>query len=328
MPICRLSAPARGRLTGAVLAALCWFGATAATAAAAQLVDRIVAVVNDDVILLSELEEATRPYLERLAEMRYPEDKARQMRFKVREDILSQLIDRKLTDQEVQRLGLKVTDAEIDQALERVKETHFLTDESLRDSIRRQGYTMEAYRENVRDQILRARLVSVQIKSRTVITDEDVRAYYESHPEEYSGERRVHLRVILLPHGEADLEQRKARVDAALAEGMPFVEAARRFGSSALAADGGNLGEFPVDRLAEPLQRAIAPLGEGEHTGWIDTDQGYQMLYVEKIQAEGDRGLEAVAGQIKEKLYKDLVDDKFREWIAELRERSYIRVVR
>lgn len=312
------------------LAAAVTLGLTAnpASARAGQLVDRIVAVVNDDVILLSELNDASRPYLAKLAEMGYSEEKTREMRFKLREDLLSQLIDRKLTDQEVRRLGISVSDGEIDAAIERVKQANFITDEKLRASIAAQGYSMQEYRQTVREQILRSKLVNRRIKSRTVITPEDVRGYYDSHPEQYGGQKRYHLRSILVPHDAADRQARQRQVDAALDAGTPFAEVARQFNPPALAASGGELGTFPLDRLAESLQQAVRSLEAGAHTDWIDTDQGYQIFQVEQIVVSEGKTLDQVADQIEEELYKQFVDEKFRTWLAELRDRSYIRVVR
>lgn len=301
--------------------------AKAALVNGAELVDRVVAVVNDDVILLSELETTIQPYLKRLAEAGYPPEKERQMRFKVREEILSQLIDRTLTDQEVRRIGLNVEPDEIDKAIERVKQAHMLTDETLRQAIAKQGYTLEQYRENVRQQILRSKLVNREIKSRTVITAEDVKAYYESHPEEFSGERQYHLRNILVPRDALDLETRKAQIREDLANGMPFDEAARRYSKAAQAAEGGDLGQFPLSRLAPQIQSAVAPLAEGRYTDWLDTDQGFQLFYVEKILGAEGKSLEAVSAKIEETLYRQSVDEKFRSWLDELRKSSYIRTI-
>lgn len=293
--------------------------------AAAELVDRIVAVVNDDVILLSELEQAIIPYVERLATMGYSSDKAQQMRYKIREDILAQLIDRKLTDQEVRRLGISVTPAEIDSAIERVKEANFLTDETLREAIAQQGYTMAQYRENVSDQILRTKLVNQEIRSRTVITSEDIKAYYESHPDEFAGKRQYHLRTILLPHDLPDLARRRQQVDDALAAGTPFAEVARQYGQ---APQGGDLGEFPLSSLAASVRKAVEPLGQGQTSAWVDTEQGYQRFFVEKLRSSDSQPLEEVSARIQETLYKQFVDEKFRSWLEALRQRSYIHVVK
>ncbi len=297
-------------------------------AAAGDLVDRIVAVVNDDVILLSELDQAMAPYVARLSSMNYPADKEQQMRYKIREEILAQLIDRKLTDQEVKRLGITIAPDEIDSAIERVKEGNFLTEETLREAIAQQGYTMTQYRENVSNQILRTKLVNREIRSRTVITSEDIKAYYESHPEEFEGQRQYHLRSILLPRDLPDLASRQGQVDNALEAGTPFAEVARRHSLGPQASDGGDLGEFPLASLSEPVRKAVSPLADGQYSSWVDTEQGHQRFFVEKILRSDAKPLKDVEARIQETLYKQFVDEKFRSWLEALRQRSYIHVVK
>jgi peptidyl-prolyl cis-trans isomerase SurA len=317
-------------LLATILSLMLWGlgGLTGVSVQAAQVADRIVAVVNDDVILLSELDAAVAPFVERLAQMGHSTDKEQQMRYKIREDVLEQLIDRKLTDQEVKRLGLTVEPAEIDIAIERVKEDNFLTDETLREAMRQQGYSLEQYRANVRDQILRTKLVNREIRSRTVITSADVKAYYESHPEAFGAQRRYHLRTILLLRDTSDLSRQQQLVDEALEKGMPFDEAARRFSRAPQAADGGDLGAFSLASLSAQVRQAVEPLSEGQYGAWVDTDQGYQRFYVEKITPIEGKPLQEVEARIQETLYKQFVDEKFRSWLESLRSRSHIRIVK
>ncbi len=323
----RILHKSRLRLAVAAMAALLW-AAAPLPAPASQIVDRIVAVVNDDAILSSELEDAMVPFLERLGQMNYTEEQQRQMRYKIREDILAQLIDRKLTDQEIKRVGLSVAPEEIDAAVERVKEANFLTDEALREAISRQGYTMEKYRQNVREQILRTKLVNREIRSRTVITGEDVKSYYDSHPEQFGGQRRYHLRTILLPRDLADLEARRQEVNAALENGMPFADAARRFSRAPQASEGGDLGAFALASLSAKVRAAVESLGEGQYGPWVDTEQGFQRFFVEKIDSAEAKPLQEVQAQIQETIYKQMVDEKFRTWLEALRKRSHIRIVK
>ncbi len=106
-------------------------GCPANSALGAELIDRIVAVVNNDLIALEELNNQLKPYLEKISAMGYPPDKQRQMIFKVREDVLNHMIDQKLTDQEIARYNITASDKEVDNAIERVKKTNSLTDEVL-----------------------------------------------------------------------------------------------------------------------------------------------------------------------------------------------------
>jgi peptidyl-prolyl cis-trans isomerase SurA len=293
----------------------------------AELVDRVVAVVNDDVVLLSELEVAIQPFLEQLSKAGYPPDKDRELRFKVREEILSQLVDRTLTDQEVRRLGLSVEPAEIDGAIEKVKQANFLTDEGLREAMAAQGYTLEEYRENVRQQILRSKLVNREIKARTVITAEDAKAYYERHPEAFGGQGRYHLRNILLARNTPDLAARQALILETLAAGTPFAEVAKRYSQAPQAAEGGDLGQFSLDRLSPQIRSAVEVLSAGKYTPWLETDQGVQLFYLDQILPAHNKSFEEVKPQIEETLYRQFVDEKFRSWLDGLRQRSHIRII-
>jgi peptidyl-prolyl cis-trans isomerase SurA len=98
-----------------------FFTATATASAASEVLDRIVAVVNEDIILLSELKERMAPYAQRIRQQGFDLDKERQMLFKVREEMLNRLVDEKLTDQEIKRNDIQVDEAEIDSTIERIK---------------------------------------------------------------------------------------------------------------------------------------------------------------------------------------------------------------
>jgi parvulin-like peptidyl-prolyl isomerase len=108
------------------------FTATATATAGSEVLDRIVAVVNEDIILLSELRERMAPFAQRIRKQGFDLDQERQMLFKVRGDMLDRLVDEKLTDQEIKRNGIQVEETEIDNTIERIKAANSFTDEDLR----------------------------------------------------------------------------------------------------------------------------------------------------------------------------------------------------
>jgi len=124
----------------------------------AEIVDRIVAVVNDDIITLFELNRAIKPYEDKIHALGYSEEKERRMLFKVREGVLNQLIDKKIEDQQIKRSNIKISEEQIDQTIERIKEKNFFSDEDLRLALAKDGLTMEAYRNKIKEEILRTRL--------------------------------------------------------------------------------------------------------------------------------------------------------------------------
>ena len=115
----------------------------------AELVDRIVAVVNNDIITLYDLNRAFKPYEANIKALGYPPDKERETLYQVRSDLLSQLIDSQLADQQIKLEQLAVTEQEINVTIERMKEARSFTDEQLRQGLAAQGITMEEYRKEI-----------------------------------------------------------------------------------------------------------------------------------------------------------------------------------
>jgi len=302
------------------------------TVIAAEIVDRIVAIVNDDIITLSELEQAEAPYREKIESMNYLNEKKREMLFKLRQDILKRLIDDKLTDQEVKRSHITVSENEVNAAIERIKEANYLTDEQLREGLKSQGMTMLAYRQTMKDQILRRRLVNLEVKSKVVITDEDIKAYYEKHKEGLDASRKYHLWNITMrvpPLATEDQKQAIYRqmedVRSEFMHGEAFNELVESYKPYNLV-DGGDLGMFPYSGLAPKLQKAIEGLLAGDITQVIETDAGLQLFYIKSIENLSEKSIADVSPEIEEKLYNEIVNRKFEGWVDELRSRSHIKI--
>ena len=312
-----------------------WATAGEINAEGGQVVERIVAVINDEVITLFDLNQTLAPYERQIQAMGYADDKQEQMRFKVREDMLNQLIDQKLTDQEIKRYKISVSDKEIDGTVEQIKNTNHYTDESLRNILASQGMSYEEYREKIKEQILRSKLVNIEVRSRVVITPEETRAYYERHPELFQGIPRYHLRNILMkapasenPNAEQDAAEKFKLVLDQFRAGQSIEDLARRYSEAPNRDQGGDVGFFSLDQLSPQLQEHLKDLKAGDVTPILRTDQGFQVFYVEAVEAGEGRTLEEATAEIQDRLYKEIVDSKFKEWLQELRRRSHIKIVR
>ncbi len=300
-----------------------------------EYVDRIVAVVNDDIVTLSELNQQLNPYAEQVRTGNFSAEQERKMLFTVREKVLNGLIDQKLTDQEIKKANISVSDPEIDATIERIKESRFFTDEELRQVLRQQGISMEEYRNQIRTQILRTKLINLEVKSKIVITQEDVAAFYQNHPEIFGGEKKYHLRNILLkpplladPTAKEAFRNKMAAIVENLKKGASFEEMARKYSESPLAADGGDLGAFELEALSPQIRDAVKELKPGEFTDVLSTDQGYQLFYIENIIEAPAKPFEEVSGEIREKLFNEIVDGKFKSWLNDLRKKSHIKVIK
>jgi peptidyl-prolyl cis-trans isomerase SurA len=300
----------------------------------AEIVERIVAVVNDDVITLIELNSSLKPYAEKIRSLGYPSDKQQKLLFNVRKDMLDRLINQKIEDQEIERSKVEISEEQIDQTIERVKETNYLTDEQLRAALAKDGLTMEEYRKKIKSEILRTRLVNLKVKSKIVITKEDIKAYYEKHIEEYGGKQKYHLRHIIMKvplfsdtQKKLEIKEKMDEIHEKLKAGESFEALAAQYSESPAASDGGNLGEFEFDSLSPTLQEAIGKIKPGESTPVLDTDQGYQIFFLEEILKTQGKTLEEVTPEIESKLFNESINEKYRTWIGELRKQSVIKII-
>ena len=299
------------------------------------LVDRIVAQVNDDIITLYELNRKVAPYIKRVQAMARPLEEERRMIYELREKVLNQMVDEKLTDQEIERYNIRVSDKAIENTIEEMKKQRRMTEQQLRDSLQKEGLTMEEYRTQMKNQILRVRLVNREVKSKIVITDEDIRAYYEKNKAQYVGEGRVDLRHAMLtvspPAGEAEkqaLLDKMAVIRQKVSEGTPFDDAVRASVPSGEIKDVGYLGSFALNDLAPQILAALEGLKAGDVTDIVDTGQSQQFFYVEAMREGQGKTLEEVSAEIENILYDEIVNQKFMTWLTDLRERSHIRIIR
>jgi len=306
-----------------------------AKAESTEIVDRIVAVVNDDIITLFELNRLFEPYAEKVRALGYQIDKERKMLFKVREDVLSRLIDQKIKDQEIKRFNITISEKEIDQTIERIKEANFYTDEDLRAALANDGLTMEEYREQIKEQILRTKLVNLKIKSKIVITEDDIKSYYENHQDKYGGKKKYQLRNIIMKVSPfADEKEKleiKTKMDAILDklnEGQSFETLAMTYSESSLAVEGGDLGLFGLDELSLQLQDTIKEMKTGEFTPVLDTDHGYQIFFIQEIVNTPGKSLEEVLPKIEKILYNEILEKKFLSWVEDLRKQSVIKIIK
>ena len=295
-----------------------------------EVVDRIVAVVNADIVTLYDLSRAFKPYEANIKALKYPPEKERQMLYQVRSDVLNQLIDSQLADQQVKRYQISVTQKEIDTTIEHLKEARSFTDEQLREGLAAQGLTMEEYRKEIESQILRTKLVNREVKSKIVITQDDIKAYYETHKEKYAGSEKYYLWNIFTKASEYEKDaalQEMQAVEAKLKQGASFEDLVKQLNESSSPAKGTDLGLYRRDELSAQLQKVVENLKAGEYSQVLETNFGYQIIYVQEIQQTPPKPIEELETDIKQILYNEYVDNRYQEWLEELRARSYIKII-
>lgn len=285
----------------------------------ATVIDKIVAIVNSDIITLVELNKEAGPYLDRIEKAGYPPEKKEEMAGQIRADLLNVLIDRSLTQQEAKRYSISVSEGEVDAAVENFKSSRGISQAELEAGLAKEGMTMAAYRETAKKQILQSKLINHAVKSKVVITDMDVKTFYDTHSKDFAGTKKYHLRNILNTD-----ESLMTELHQKLKQGGEFSGLARVSSMAPNASDGGDLGMFDISNFSEEIKKQISHLKKNQFTDIISTAQGFQIFYVEDILIDGNKTLEQARDEIYERLYREQVETKFKTWLESLKEQAHI----
>ncbi|MGD8411732.1 MAG: SurA N-terminal domain-containing protein [Desulfobacterales bacterium] len=299
------------------------------------VVDRIVAVVNDEIITLFDLNQTLKPYETNIEALGYTPEKKRETLFKLRSDLLNKLIDEKLADQQIKKNNIKVSTKQIDMAIERIKETRSYTDEDLRAGLAQQGLTMEEYRENLKQQILRTNLVNREVKSKIVVTNEEIEEYYNAHRDKYAGETKYHIWNIgirFAPYADA-LEKQSARkrmeaILDQLKQGRAFETLAKETPNAPGMPEGSDLGLYKLDELSPDLQDVVGNMKAGEYSSLLTFGNAYQIIYIEELLTTDPKAIADVKAEIQDILYEEAVNNRYNDWLSELRNRSHIKIIK
>jgi peptidyl-prolyl cis-trans isomerase SurA len=299
---------------------------------AAEVVDRIVAYVNDEIITLSELNEKASAFLAAHKQNPYLREQE-QDPGEVRRQILENLVNERLAVREIARLKISVSAAEVDAVFANIKEENRLTQEGLEAELRKTGQTVADLRKRVQEDLERGRLIDREVRSKTVITDSQVEAYYQSHREEFQATVRRRLQSIFLPFGPDSTPEKQSQISA-LAEQIrqrlsrdgDFSVMARRYSQGPGAETGGDLGFFNEGELDPVLEAAIDKLQPGEISKVIGTESGVHIIRVVEVQNISDKPMEEVRASIRRRLFQQEINKKYEDWLKALRDRSFVKI--
>ncbi len=289
----------------------------------AKVVDRVVAVVNDEIISLSELELMAKSIQAQPGVgSRLPDERTLQRQ------MLEALIDQKLAKAEAKRRGIDVTDKELAQALEEFKKQNNLPDDAaLAQVLAKAGMTLDELKQKIKDQIIQDRLMAVAVGAKVTLTEEEMRRFYE---QEYpkAGGTQVHLQIIGLPYPpgatQAQKDEVRQKVEIILKDyrqGVSLEELRKRH--ALLMQDLGFLAESDLaPQLAEFLRR----LKPGE-VGPIEPPQGFQLVQLVERRSGTPKSFEEAKPEIQKILLRQKMGRQFSEWLKGLRDKAHIKIM-
>lgn len=285
---------------------------------AAHLQDRIVAIVNSELIMLSDVKREFETEQERLSREHHGDDLPQ--RLKTAEYMaLTKLIERRLQLQEAKAKKVEVSDLEVKQALEQMK---------------RQGNPLDITNANhvqtVRDQLLLMRVVDQHIRGNITIGDSELKRFYQEHRDRFALPEEYHLSQIIIQVRSSDglaealTKARRAMDD--LKRGEKFEDVARQYSDGANALQGGRLGLVRQGELLPAIEEAVAHLVPGGISNIIESPEGIQIIRMDDRKAKQFRRYEEARREIQELVYRQKSDDMYQSWLIELKNKAYIEI--
>jgi peptidyl-prolyl cis-trans isomerase SurA len=317
---------------GVALVAAAVAAAVVPRPARAELVDRVAAVVNNDVITLSEVEARAAPELAR-ATVSDPRERA-EVRQKIVRQALDVLVGERLLEAQLKEMNITATDAQVDQAIEEVKRQNNIQDEALEQELRNQGYTMATYREFMRRHLSKMALIDRQIRTKVKISEEDLKAEYARWAKLESADPEIHARhiVVLVAPGAPAAEVEKARQKAqALAEearrpGVDFAELAKAKSEGPSAAEGGDLYWFKRGVMLPEFDQVAFKLEVGQISDPVRTKFGWHVVKVEDRRFQAVKPFEEMKAELRERIFRAQMEKYTDQYVQELKASASIDV--
>jgi peptidyl-prolyl cis-trans isomerase SurA len=312
-----------------------------------NIVDEIIARIDDSIITRSDLEKAKQSNLEEVKQ-RFPSDWQAKWAT-AQKDVLRDLIDQQLLLERGKDLGI-TGETEVVKRLNQLRQQMGLASiDDLEKEAQKQGVSYEDFKEQIRIGAVTQQVIGQEVGSKIHISNEDIQDWYNKHQKELEGPEEVGLSEIMVstqpakanvedkdkaPGQDQTLPEDPARVAEAeakanqlldqLHKGAKFEDLAKKSSDGPTAAQGGNLGTFKRGELAKDLEDQTFSLKPGETTGVIRTRQGFIILKVTGHRAAGVPPMKDIVDRIREAIYTERLEPAARAYLTKLREAAYI----
>ncbi|MBI2412068.1 MAG: SurA N-terminal domain-containing protein [Deltaproteobacteria bacterium] len=292
--------------------------------AKAEVVDRVVAVINDSIITLSELNAAAAMATEKLS----PADKKDGKKAdELRSKMLDGLIEQKLVKQAADKAGIDISEREIDLAVDDIKRQNGLTQESLLLALAQSGLTYKEYREQLKEQIRQVKFINKEIRSKIMVLPEDIEAYWRQHRNDFVSPPSYRLNMIFIPSADKEVYKLKLKaVEDGIKKGEPFGELAMAYSEGFGAASGGEMGWMKAGELDRAVEDAASKLKAGSIAGPMINSEGAYFIELVEMKAAAQTPLEEVKDRIQDKLFKKTMDERFDFWLEEVKKYAHIEI--
>jgi peptidyl-prolyl cis-trans isomerase SurA len=274
--------------------------------ARAEVIERVAAVVNDQAILLSELRRRAAPFLEQAISDTNGQGERLARIKQIYKQLLQQLVDEELVEQAARKMNVSVSESDIDQAIDNVRRQNGMTEDAFWQAVHAQGFTDKQYRQDVRKQLLRLKVLNQRVRSRVNLSEQAVREAYDDRVRDARRHQKFHAAHVFTPlpasasATEVAQAMNTAKTTRARLTPENFDEAA------AQSKGGGDLGWLDQGDLPDVLEEALLTLSEGEISQPVRGPSGVHIFIVRERQS----GTEALPPfeQMRVQIQNELLD--------------------
>ena len=310
------------RYFGIALLLICSIGLTSVSA---KVVSRVAAVVNKEIISTHQLDQRLQEQLAKQQKQPSPVQMGA-----LRQELLSRMIEESLVQQRIAALNLTVSEEEIETALVDVQKKNKLSRDDLEDAVQTQGLDFDDYRDNLRQQILRYKLISEEVRSQIDVPERELVEYYRAHLEDYRLPPEVELSALSFPVSEKASEQERTQIRKManealmrLQQGEALAEVADSYNQT-YGATGGSMGKFVYEELTPEFVEAINEVEDGTFTAPVEMGTAIHLLRVDDRLSEGLRQFDAVKFDLHQMILDQKTDVRIKEWTKALKNKAFI----
>jgi peptidyl-prolyl cis-trans isomerase SurA len=298
------------------------------------LVEQIVARVNNEIITLSDYQKAAEGLGQEVQQdcQNCTPDRIQSTLKDRQKNLLRDMIDQQLLIERAKDMDISV-DTDLVKRLDQIrKQNNLATMDDLEKAVESQGVIWEDYKNQLRNGLLTQEVIRKEVGGRMDIGSDEIKQYYEAHKQDFNRPEEVALAELSLttegksPEEIAAVHTKADDLRNRIVKGDDFSELAKRYSQGSTAADGGDLGTYERGQLAPQLEEAVFKLEKGQITDVIQTKTGFEILKVLDHYQAGLQPLDKVTGEISDMLYRQKMDPAMRDYLAELREESYVQV--
>jgi peptidyl-prolyl cis-trans isomerase SurA len=307
------------------------FALTALSASAAELLEGIVVRVGDRIITRTQYERRLRDQIAEI-ERSAPAGEAASLKEEARKNLVNDLISELLIKDRADRLGITVSDAEIKEAVGRLKQQYGIAnDEQFEESLRSSGLTRAEMEARLRDTLITNKVFGRELRGREQLTDSELRERYNREKESYRLPERAHLReIVILKPESGDLEEARTRAtevaEASKKPGTTFATLASTMSESGTRDKGGDLGEVAKGDLIPELDRAVFAAQQGAVIGPIETKSAWHILKVEQRLPSEVPAFESVKDRLRQDATAATFERDYKAYIENLRKDAYVQI--